>query len=416
MVVLSEMVRSAKPPGSLLLAMDTATSSSPRQPLTVTSESRSFPTLPENRQGVSSPGMLLVGARRIMSVLFSSSWISMERSLSQTSCTSATSLISSGGGGTIIQLSECRLVMFCSSVHGRPRSKLQSLFVQLLPDCVHMQLLQSSAQLSPSSLVAPSMSTHWTPSPLKDLADEAKIDPAWSSSSSRSWQLTSPLLQEQSLMSPVTSMPDSSPSASPQASDHSSQVSRCCLRFPLSSTNSCSCLLTQNLRVHTGTPVEVHLQLLHSSFQESPMRRGFPSLSSPHCAVEVAAFVTLSVQDGLPLLHVHTFRSSPVFSSQVFPSEQVLPSSQLSWSVQILLVHPGVPLGRHRQLLQPSGLQESPTCLSLPSRSIPQPSPAWGLPPTNTAALPKRKTVVAHLNCISLSPYLFTQNLFLCVW
>merc|ERR1719361_578729 len=217
------------------------------------------------------------------------------------------------------------------------------------------------------------MSTHWTPSPLKDLAGEAKIAPAWSSSSSRSWQLTSPLLQEQSLMSPVTSMPDSSPSSSPQASSHSSHFSRCCLRFPLSSTHSCSCLLTQNLRVQTGTPVEVHLQLLHSSFQASPTRLGFPSLSSPHCAVDVTVFVILSVQEGVPWVQVHTFRSCPVFSSQVFPSEQVLPSSQFSRLLQILLVHPGVPLGRQRQLLHPSGDQESPTCLILPSRSTPHP-------------------------------------------
>merc|ERR1719228_1612952 len=141
--------------------MDTVTSSSPWQPLTVTSESWSFPTFPENRQGVSSPGILLVAARMITSVVFSSSWISMERSLSQTSCTSATSLITSGGDGTIIQLSECCLVTFCSSVHGRPSSKLHSFFVQLLPDFVHMQLLQSSVQLSPISLVVPSPSRHW---------------------------------------------------------------------------------------------------------------------------------------------------------------------------------------------------------------------------------------------------------------
>merc|ERR1719273_1018789 len=155
-VVPSEMVRSANPPGSLLLAMDTATSSSPRQPLTVTSESRSFPTLPEKRQGVSSPGMLLVGARKITSVLLSSSWIFMDRSVSQMSCTSATSLTTSGGDGTCSQLSMCSLVRFCSSVHSRPGfklcpRKLHSFFVQLFPDFVHMQLLQSSIQFSPIS-------------------------------------------------------------------------------------------------------------------------------------------------------------------------------------------------------------------------------------------------------------------------
>merc|ERR1719228_2948403 len=244
--------------------MDTVTSSSPWQPLTVTSESWSFPTFPENRQGVSSPGMLLVAARMITSVVFSSSWISMERSLSHTSCTSATSLITSGGDGTIIQLSECCLVTFCSSVHGRPSSKLHSFFVQLLPDVVHMQLLQSSVQLSPISLVVSSLSRHWKPSSTLALevkngaaklqslfvqllpefvhmqllqssvqlspssfvapclstqstspVEEANIAPVCSSSSSRAWQLTSPLLQEQSLISPVTSMPESSSSSPP---------------------------------------------------------------------------------------------------------------------------------------------------------------------------------------------------------
>merc|ERR1719228_2552263 len=257
--------------------MDTVTSSSPWRPLTVTSESWSFPTLPENRQGVSSPGMLLVAARMITSVVFSSSWISMERSLSQTSCTSDVSLSTSGGDGTFIQLSECCLVSFCSSVHERPSSKLHSFFVQLLPDVVHMQLLQSSSQLSPSSLLVPSLSKHPETSSALVLDDrngteklqsllvqlfpdlvhmqllqssvqlspsslvappmsthctteEANIAPVCSSSSVRAWQLTSPLLQEQSLISPWTSMlEESSPSppSSPQASSHSSHFSRC---------------------------------------------------------------------------------------------------------------------------------------------------------------------------------------------
>merc|ERR1712020_345966 len=153
--------------------MDTVTSSSPWQPLTVTSESWSFPTFPENRQGVSSPGMLLVAARTITSVVFSSRWISMERSLSQTSCTSAISLIISGGDGTFIQLSECCLAAFCSSVQDRPSSKLHSFFVQLLPDFVHMQLLQSSVQLSPISLVVSSLSRHWKPSSVLTLMNGA---------------------------------------------------------------------------------------------------------------------------------------------------------------------------------------------------------------------------------------------------
>merc|ERR1712088_232975 len=108
--------------------------------------------------------MLLVAARTISSVVFSSNWISMERSLSQTSCTSAISLIISGDDGTFIQLSECCLVTFCSSVQDRPSSKLHSFFVQLLPDFEHMQLLQSSVQLSPISLVVSSLSRHWKPS------------------------------------------------------------------------------------------------------------------------------------------------------------------------------------------------------------------------------------------------------------
>merc|ERR1719385_712890 len=405
-----------------------------------------------------------------------------------------------------IQLSECCLVMFCSSVHGRPISKLHSFFVQLLPDFVHVQLLQSSVQLSPTSRVVPSLSRHWESSSVLTLevrkgaaklqillvqllpefvhmqllqsssqlspssllvpslskhpetssilgteklqslfvqlfpdlvhmqllqsslqlspstfvapslsvqsispVEEANIAPVCSSSSSRAWQLTSPLLQEQSLISPWTSMfeaSSSSPPSRPQSSAHSSHFSRCSLRFPLSSTHSCSYLLTQNLRVQTGTPLEVHLQLLHSSFQESPTRLGFPSLSSPHWAADVTAFVILSVQEAVPWVQVHTFRSCPVFSSQVLPSEQVLPSSQFSRSLQILLVHPGVPLGRQRQLLHPSGLQESPTCLVLPSLSTPHPPAlaSWGLPFTRTAVVPKSKSVVAHFNCISLSP------------
>merc|ERR1719370_2746561 len=275
-----------------------------------------------------------------------------------------------------------------------------------------MQLLQSSVQLCPlPRFVDPSMSTQST----SPAVEEANIAPVCSSSSVRAWQLTSPLLQEQSLMSPCTSMfelvSSPSPPSSPQASDHSSHFSRCCLRFPLSSTHSCSCLLTQNLSVQTGTPVEVHLQLLHSSFHESPTRLGFPLLSSPHLAVDVTAFVTLSVHEAVPWVQVHTFRSCPVFSSQVFPSEQVRPSSQLSRSLQILLVHPGVPLGKQRQLLHPSGLQESPTCLPAPSLSTPHPPalPSWGLPFTKTVVVPKRKSVAARFNCISLSlPFSFS--------
>merc|ERR1719150_2431887 len=197
--------------------------------------------------------------------------------------------------------------------------------------------------------------------------------------------MTSPLSQEQSSWFPLTSTPEDLSSSS-HASSRSS-------------------LLTQNLKVQTGTPVEVHLQLLHSSFQESPTSLGFPSLSFPHWAVEVdATFTTLSVQEGEPLVQVHTFKSSPVFSSQVLPSEQVLPSSQNSRSLQILLVQPGTPLGRQRQLLHPSWLQESPTCLETPSRFTPHPPDPedWGLALTVTASVPKRIAAVKFLKCISV--------------
>merc|ERR1719494_1659051 len=283
------------------------------------------------------------------------------------------------------------------------RAKLQSIFVQLLPDSVHMQLLQSSIQLSPTSLAAPLLSTQATGFSPNLPGEEATNAPVSSSASWRTWQMTSPLSQEQSLWFPFTSTPEDLSSSS-QTSCHSSHISRCCLRLPRSSTHSCSSLLTQNLKVQTGTPVEVHLQLLHSSFQESPTSRGFPSLSSPHWAGEVeATFTTLSVQEGEPLVQVHTFKSSPVFSSQVLPSEQVLPSSQNSRSLQILLVQPGTPLGRQRQLLQPSWLQESPTCLETPSRFTPHPPPDpedWGLALTVTASVPKSTAAVKFLKCI----------------
>merc|ERR1719150_1497085 len=314
----------------------------------------------------------------------------------------------------------CSLVRFCSSVHCRPGfklcpRKLHSFFVQLLPDFVHMQLLHSSIQLSPTSLVVPLLSTQVTAFSPNLPGEEATNAPVSSSSSSwRTWQMTSPLSQEQSLWFPLTSTPEDLSSSSHDSS-HSSHISRCCLRLPRSSTHSCSSLLTQNLKVQTGTPVEVHLQLLHSSFHESPTCLGFPSLSSPHWAVEVdATFTTLSVQEGEPLVQVHTFKSSPVFSSQVLPSEQVLPSSQNSRSLQILLEHPGTPLGRQRQLLHPSWLQESPTCLATPSRFTPHPPDPedWGL--TVTASVPKSNAAVNFLKCISVPVlvWLSARNLF----
>merc|ERR1719204_488841 len=144
----------------------------------------------------------------ITSVLLSSSWISMDRSVSQTSCTSATSLTSSGGDGTCSQLSRCSLVRFCSSVHCRPGfklcpRKLHSFFVQLLPDFVHLQLLQSSIQLSPSSLAVPLLSTQVTAFSPNLPGVEATNAPVSSSASWRTWQMTSPLSQEQSLWFPL---------------------------------------------------------------------------------------------------------------------------------------------------------------------------------------------------------------------
>merc|ERR1719357_2324556 len=179
------------------------------------------------------------------------------------------------------------------------RAKLQSIFVQLLPDSVHMQLLHSSFQLSPTSLAVPLLSTQAIAFSPNLPGEEATNAPVSSSSSWRTWQMTSPLSQEQSLWFPLTSTPEDLSSSS-HSSSHSSHISRCCLRLPCSSTHSCSSLLTQNLKVQTGTPVEVHLQLLHSSFQESPTLLGFPSLSIPHWAVDVTAFVTLSVQEAVP--------------------------------------------------------------------------------------------------------------------
>merc|ERR1719369_1939951 len=317
----------------------------------------------------------------------------------------------------------CSLVRFCSSVHCRPGfklcpRKLHSFLVQLLPDFVHMQLLQSSIQLSPSSLTVPLLSTQVTAFSPNLPGKEATNAPVSSSASWQTWQMTSPLSQEQSLWFPLTSTLEDLSSSS-HASSHSSHISRCCLRLPCSSTHSCSSLLTQNLKVQTGTPVEVHLQLLHSSFHESPTRLGFPSLSSPHWEVEVdATFTTLSVQEGEPLVQVHTFQSSPVFSSQVLPSEQVLPSSQNTRSLQILLVQPGTPLGRQRQLLHPSWLQESPTCLPTPSRFTPHPPDPddWGLALTVTASVPKSNAAVNFLKCISVPSSLAFRSKPVCLF
>merc|ERR1719150_1806919 len=111
-------------------------------------------------------------------------------------------------------------------------AKLQSIFVQLLPDSVHMQLLQSSIQLSPTSLAVPLLSTQATAFSPNLPGEEATNAPVSSSSSSwRTWQMTSPLSQEQSLWFPLTSTPEDLSSSS-HASSHSSHISRCCLRLP----------------------------------------------------------------------------------------------------------------------------------------------------------------------------------------
>merc|ERR1719317_794663 len=147
--------------------------------------------------------MVLVGARKIMSVLLSSSWISMERSVSQTSCTSATSLTTSGGDGTCSQLSMCSLVRFCSSVHSRPGFKLcprkvHSFFVQLLPDFVHIQF-------SPISLDLPSPSRHCESAPVlkPDIPKgRTKLQPLFV-------QETPPAMQPQLLQSSIQPSPSS---------------------------------------------------------------------------------------------------------------------------------------------------------------------------------------------------------------
>ena len=92
--------------------------------------------------------------------------------------------------------------------------------------------------------------------------------------------------------------------------------------------------------------------------------------------------------------------SSPLFSSHLAPSEHLLPSSQVAWSWHSLLVHPGVPLARQRQLLQPSGLQESPSWRAAPELlSTPQLSSTWGIPCTMYSPTQSK-------DCLSIVPLL----------
>merc|ERR1719357_1855008 len=86
----------------------------------------------------------------------------------------------------------CSLVRFCSSVHCRPGfklcpRKLHSFLVQLFPDFVHMQLLQSSIQLSPTSLTAPLLSMQATAFSPNLPGEEATNAPVSSSASWRTW-------------------------------------------------------------------------------------------------------------------------------------------------------------------------------------------------------------------------------------
>merc|ERR1719494_1121728 len=88
------------------------------------------------------------------------------------------------------------------------RTKLQPLFVQEMPPAMQPQLLQSSIQPSPSSLAVPLLSTQATAFSPNLPGKEATNAPVSSSSASwRTWQMTSPLSQEQSLWFPLTSTP-----------------------------------------------------------------------------------------------------------------------------------------------------------------------------------------------------------------
>merc|ERR1719422_1612616 len=108
---------------------------------------------------------------------------------------------------------------------------LQPIFVQATLPSEHMQLLQSSIHFAPGSLVVPLLSTHVTAFSPNLPGKEATNAPVSSSSSWRTWQITSPLSQEQSLWFPLTSTPEDLSSSS-HASSHSSHISRCSLRLP----------------------------------------------------------------------------------------------------------------------------------------------------------------------------------------
>ena len=135
-------------------------------------------------------------------------------------------------------------------------------------------------------------------------------------------------------------------------------------------------LITSSL--HSTVPSPWQVQMPPPCSQDSPSA-WLTSSSSRHRTSGASVMITKELHSGLPPSQLQTRIFSPVFSSHRAPSLHLLPSSQLARSPQSRLVQPGRPPARHRQLLQPSGLQESPSCLATPvSLSLPQPSPGWG--------------------------------------
>ena len=142
----------------------------------------------------------------------------------------------------------------------------------------------------------------------------------------------------------------------------------------------------QILFVHAGTPLFKHLEVFLSSepffnlFFYQPSCRcwklgtllSFPVVTStPHRSTgsPLAAATSHKVD---PLEQLHSVSLPPVFSIHLAPSWQLPPAC--TW--HSLLVQPARPPVRHRQRLQPSGLQVSPVCLATPSLSWPQ-SRVW---------------------------------------
>merc|ERR1719245_268010 len=172
--------------------------------------------------------------------------------------------------------------------------------------------------------------------------------------------------------------------------------------------------------MHTARPFSVHLHELHSTVHTSPTDLAPPSLSrhwvavlmtselqstvpsswqeqippscshdsptarltsssSRHLTSGASVMITSELHSGSPSSQVHTWILSPVFSSHRAPSLHVLLSSHVVRSPHKRLVQPARSPARQRQLLQPSGLHESPSLLARPvTRSLPQPSPPCG--------------------------------------